>query len=143
MNETTIHATMAPAKRAKMSYAPPTRMASAATVLTTSPAGISSVTAVPVVGHVVADELDRAVRRVHPVGDGELVAQRPADRLEEPERHHDADPHEEVAGVVPFDAVVDGRADRGPDEGLGHHPADAEERVEAKSQRCWRASHAR
>ena len=46
--ETTSHATMAPMKRAKTSYAPPMRMASAATVLTMSPEGISSVSAVPV-----------------------------------------------------------------------------------------------
>ena len=48
MNETTIHDTMAPEKRASTSKAPPILMASAATVFTTSPAGISSVRAAPV-----------------------------------------------------------------------------------------------
>ena len=49
MNDTTIQATIDPTKRARTSYAPPIRIASAATVLTTSPDGISSVRAVPVV----------------------------------------------------------------------------------------------
>ena len=49
MKDTTAQDTIAPEKRAKESNIPPTRMASAATVLTTSPAGISSVSAVPVV----------------------------------------------------------------------------------------------
>ena len=51
------------------------RTASAATVFTTSPEGISSVRAVPGVVMCSSDDLDRAIRRVHPVGDGQLVAQ--------------------------------------------------------------------
>ena len=74
------------------------RMASDATVLTTSPAGISSVTAVPVFGDVVTDHLDGLVGGVHPIRDRDLVAKRAADRLEESERHDDADPEEQFAG---------------------------------------------
>ena len=42
------HVTMAPAKRADTSNIPPTRIASAATVLTTSPEGMAAGSAVPV-----------------------------------------------------------------------------------------------
>ena len=58
------------------------------------------------------------------------MAQRAADRLEEPERHDDADPEEQFTGVLGDDAVVDGGADGRPDQRLAHHPADAEEGVE-------------
>ena len=49
---------------------------------------------------VASDELDRAVGRVHPVGDGELVAQRAADRLDEAEADDDADPAPERGVAV-------------------------------------------
>ena len=83
-------------------------------------------------GDVMADDLDGPVGGVHPIGHGQLVAQRAADRLEQSERHDDADPQEEFTGVLVDDAVVDRGADGGPDERLTHHPADAEEGVEGQ-----------
>ena len=77
-----------------------------------------------------ADHLDGPIGGVHPVGDGELVAQRSTDGLNEAERDHDADPLEQLCGVVALDPVVDGGAHAGPDERLGHHPDDAEDGVQ-------------
>ena len=48
MKDTTSQDTIDPMNRASESKVPPTRIASAITVLTTSPAGISSVRASPV-----------------------------------------------------------------------------------------------
>ena len=81
---------------------------------------------------VVANDLNGFVGGVHPVGHGQLVTQCAADRLEETERHDDADPQEEFALVLGDDAVVDRGADGRPDQCLTHHPADTEEGVEGQ-----------
>ena len=46
--------------------------------------------------------------------------------------HDDPDPLPELARVVVLDALVDGGTHGEPDERLGHHPADAKERVQSQ-----------
>ena len=80
-------------------------------------------------GDVASDEVTGAKGGVHPVGDGELVAQGAAYRLEDPEHHDQSHPLGEGSRIVMHDAGVDGAPDGGPDQRLRHHPADAEDGV--------------
>ncbi len=81
-------------------------------------------------GDVAADDLNRAERRAHPVGYGELVAHRTTERLNDAQHDDDRDPLEKLGVATVFDAVVYRRAHRRPHERLGDHPADSKEGVE-------------
>jgi hypothetical protein len=83
------------------------------------------------VASVASDDLNGLVGRAHPVGHGQLVAQRAAGRLEESERHDDADPQEQLEPVLcrttPWSMAAPTAAQI---KRLAHHPADAKEGVE-------------
>jgi hypothetical protein len=74
---------------------------------------------------VAGDELDGAVRRGQPVGDREPVPHDAADRLEQPDREHDAGVHDQRLAVLGGDPAVDRATDHGGHHGLRAHPDDA------------------
>ena len=102
------------------------RIASELTVATTSPVGRSRVRASPVSAACVADQLGRAERALQPVGDGVLVPHGAGQGADDDEPDEDAAPEEQRAGVAADDALVDGLAHRGGEEGLADEPHDAE-----------------
>ena len=96
---TTTYETTLPARRARMSNAPPARSASFETVATTSPVESSARTASPGARGVVPDDLDEPERRLQPVLHREAVAEDAGDGLDDAEHGEEgAEPDERVAG---------------------------------------------
>jgi hypothetical protein len=79
------------------------------------------------VGAVPADQLDRAERRTQPVRHGEPVPPGAGQGTDHTQPDEDAAPDEQLVGLALDDALVDGPAHRGGEEGLRDHPRDAEE----------------
>ena len=74
-----------------------------------------------------ADQLHGAVGRGQPVRDREPVPHDPGDRLDQPDREHQAGVLEQRGAVLGGDAAVDRAADHGRHHRLAAHPDDAEE----------------
>ena len=79
-------------------------------------------------GHrLAADELDGAVGRGQPVGDGVAVPDDAGRRLDEPDREHQPGVLQQLLGVLRRHAFVDRATDHGRQHGLRAHPGDAEQ----------------